>query len=138
MKNNSYSPVKEWLSRAESNFEIAKAGKRISKKVSYDDLCFECQQAAEKAIKAILIFYDLPFLKKHDIDYLLDLAKEAKVDVPPAIKETSFLSEYATDTRYPGNYDPANNKEYKTALRAAQKVLKWAKSIIEKKNGKLF
>jgi HEPN domain-containing protein len=43
-----------WLRRARSNLEIAKSGKRAQ--VMYEDLCFEAQQAAEKALKALLLY----------------------------------------------------------------------------------
>ena len=45
----------EWLKRASSNLYIAKAG-RINN-VYLEDLCFEAEQSAEKALKALLIFF---------------------------------------------------------------------------------
>jgi len=42
----------EWLRRARSN--LARAKNRIAE-ACLEDLCFDSQQAAEKAIKAILI-----------------------------------------------------------------------------------
>jgi len=41
-----------WLRRAESNLHIARMGK--GEGVFLEDLCFEAQQAAEKALKACL------------------------------------------------------------------------------------
>jgi HEPN domain-containing protein len=41
---------REWLNRARSNLALAKAS--ISPDTNLEDLCFEAQQAAEKAIKA--------------------------------------------------------------------------------------
>jgi HEPN domain-containing protein len=49
MKSNELAVA--WLKRAISNLEKAKIGK-ISKALSYEDLCFDCQQAVEKALKA--------------------------------------------------------------------------------------
>ena len=43
---------REWLNRARSNLAIAKS--RVAG-VYLEDLCFEAQQAAEKAIKAVMI-----------------------------------------------------------------------------------
>jgi len=43
-----------WLRRAESNLHIAHLGK--AQGVFLEDLCFEAQQAAEKAMKALLIY----------------------------------------------------------------------------------
>ena len=43
---------REWLNRARSNLAKAKA---CVVDVYWEDLCFDAQQAAEKAIKAVLI-----------------------------------------------------------------------------------
>jgi hypothetical protein len=43
---------REWLNRARSNLAHAQA---VSPEVFLEDLCFDAQQAAEKAIKAIFI-----------------------------------------------------------------------------------
>ncbi|MES0337928.1 MAG: HEPN domain-containing protein [Candidatus Magnetobacterium sp. LHC-1] len=63
----------EWLKRAKSNLEIAIIGK-LSNTILYEDLCFECQQAVEKALKGFLIFIEIPFSKTHSISYLIDMA----------------------------------------------------------------
>ena len=133
MKNDD---SKIWLARAESSFAHAKVG-RVSKKIMYEDLCFNCQQAAEKAIKAILVHNNWNFPWTHDIEALLKLLKSKDVDIPPVIFQSEKLYRYATKSRYPGDEDPVTAKEYKEALKVSEKVLKWAKAIIEKK-GKLL
>ena len=45
MENKEF--VMEWLGRAKSNLERAKLG-RASEDILYEDICFDCQQAAEK------------------------------------------------------------------------------------------
>jgi HEPN domain-containing protein len=52
--------------------------------------------------------------------------------------EAKFLTDYASGTRYPGDYDPVTKTEYREVLKVASTVLKWAKSIIEKKQDELF
>jgi len=49
---------REWLNRARSN--LAQAQARI-KGVYLEDLCFNAQQAAEKAIKGVLILNQVEF-----------------------------------------------------------------------------
>jgi len=44
----------EWLRRARSNLARAKADRNLAD-VLYEDLCFDAQQAAEKAIKGLLV-----------------------------------------------------------------------------------
>jgi len=129
--------VQEWIRYAESAYVLANKGK-VSTKVLYNDLCFEAQQSAEKAIKALLIFYNIKFPKTHDIEYLLNLLKQAKVDIPEVVRDAKILTDYANLSRYPDSFDTIDKKEYKQAIKLTEKVLKWAKSIIEKKENKLF
>ena len=52
-----------WLRRAESNLRIARAGREEG--VFLEDLCFEAQQAAEKALKALLIYLGGEYPRVH-------------------------------------------------------------------------
>jgi hypothetical protein len=47
-----------WIDRAKSSLEIA--GTRNSNLVYYEDLCYQAQQAVEKAVKGLLIYYREP------------------------------------------------------------------------------
>lgn len=47
----------EWLRRAGSNLARAKSG-RITHEILYEDLCFDAQQALEKALKSLYIAPD--------------------------------------------------------------------------------
>ncbi|MEE9464613.1 MAG: HEPN domain-containing protein [Candidatus Neomarinimicrobiota bacterium] len=49
-----------WLNRAKSNLALSKAGINVPG-IYLEDLCFDAQQAAEKAIKAILLLLKIPF-----------------------------------------------------------------------------
>ena len=65
---------REWLNRARSNLALAKAKR---KGVYLEDLCFDAQQAAEKAIKALLIKVDVDFPYVHDLARLLTLLEKS-------------------------------------------------------------
>jgi HEPN domain-containing protein len=39
----------------------------------YDTVAFHCQQAVEKYLKALLVFYNIKFDRQHDLTYLLEL-----------------------------------------------------------------
>jgi len=58
---------REWLNRARSNLALAKA--QIPD-VYLEDLCFDAQQAAEKALKALLIKRAVVFPYVHDLPVL--------------------------------------------------------------------
>jgi HEPN domain-containing protein len=55
----------EWLRRAKGNLALAK--QRKPKDAYWEDLCFEAEQAVEKAVKAVMRFHGIDFPKTHDI-----------------------------------------------------------------------
>jgi HEPN domain-containing protein len=56
MKNKEL--VNDWIKRAKSNLERARAG-RISQDILYEDLCFDAQQCVEKSLKSLLVSLDV-------------------------------------------------------------------------------
>jgi HEPN domain-containing protein len=54
MARKRYPPTdpREWLNRAQSNLALAQ---NVTADAMFEDLCFEAQQAAEKAIKGVFI-----------------------------------------------------------------------------------
>jgi HEPN domain-containing protein len=74
--NKSY---KEWLGRARSSLELAKAAD--NRLVYYEDLCFQAQQSAEKGLKGLLIFYGIEPEKTHNLYTLLqELEKQTEIN----------------------------------------------------------
>lgn len=118
-----------WLRRARSNLNLATAGS-TSPDVLYEDLCFEAQQAAEKAIKAVLVARQFPFPKTQSIGKLIALLSNAGVDAPQHLLDASELTRYATTGRYPGWGDAAERDDYATAVALAEGVLRWAEQLI--------
>lgn len=117
-----------WLVRAESNLRLAEEGNVEG--VVYEDLCFEAQQAVEKAIKALLIHFGDEFPKVHSFTVLLERLQKYIV-LPPYIEDVLELSDYAIQTRYPGDYYPVTEEEYRRAITISQEVLKWVKKAIK-------
>ncbi|MDD4155883.1 MAG: HEPN domain-containing protein [Candidatus Cloacimonetes bacterium] len=129
MKNKKL--VKEWLHRAKSNLKIAIDGK-TSDEVFYEDLCFNAQQATEKALKALFILNDVSIPKTHNIGFLLEsLEKYTDIEVANNIKQSVILTEYAVQSRYPGSYYPVEHDDYMEAIKIAVDVLKWVNKIVE-------
>ncbi len=114
----------DWLRRAKGNLALAKQKK--PKDAFWEDLCFDAQQAAEKAIKAVLVFRQLDFRKTHDLRGLLTLLDSSGVPIPEEIWKADNLTNYAVETRYPGLSEPVNDKEYRDAVALAETVLRWA------------
>ncbi len=123
----------EWLNRARSNFAQAKSGIQVPE-VYLEDLCFQAQQAAEKAIKAILISLDLQFPYTHDIADLLTLIEKTDQDISSQVRKAARLSDYAVEARYPGVSEPVDRDEYEEAVSIANEVMQWAEELIKAKN----
>ena len=119
-----------WLRRARSNLAIARMDKRED--VMLEDLCFEAQQAAEKALKALLIDLSGDYPRTHAFTLLLTRL-EAYLTVPRAVREVIELSDYAVQLRYPGDYHPVSEEEYQRAVVLAARVLRWVESQIPDK-----
>jgi HEPN domain-containing protein len=119
---------REWLRRARSN--LARAGAGLpTPEVLYEDLAFDAQQAAEKAIKAVLVGKAAAFPKTHALVELFDLAEAAGVVVPEGVREAGSLTVYAVETRYPGIED-VTEEEYLEAVELAERVVMWAHQTI--------
>ena len=118
-----------WLRRARSNLARARSLADVSD-VVYEDPCFDAQQAAEKALKAVLVHRKVDFPKTHALADLLTLVAKAGVSVPPEIEEATSLTPYAVETRYPGLWEDVTAQDHMEAVRIAERVLRWAEALI--------
>jgi HEPN domain-containing protein len=75
---------REWLNRAMSNLALAKS--KIPG-TYLEDLCFEAQQAAEKAIKAVMIRRNIEFPYVHDLARLLSMLEEAGEEISAVVRK---------------------------------------------------
>ena len=114
----------EWLQRAKSNMARVKAGK-VSPDILYEDLCYDAQQAVEKALKSVCIIHGIVFPKTHDIAYLIELLEKGNVELPGELQNARILTGYAVETRYPGDYEPVNEDDYRYAMKIAEEVVSW-------------
>lgn len=112
----------EWIRRARSN--LARARKHPGDPdVLYEDLCFDAQQAVEKALKAVLVARQVEFPKTHSIGELMVLLDASGQGVPPDLREAAGLTEYAVASRYPGPVEPVDEPEHRWAIALAERVV---------------
>jgi HEPN domain-containing protein len=90
---------------------------------------FLAQQAIEKAIKAVLIARDVPFERKHDIDYLCSLIEDAGLDLTPDLSAAVTLTPWAVEFRYADPFD-APPLDRTKALETVVAVREWAAQMI--------
>ena len=118
----------DWIKRARSNLARAKIPR--TDEILLEDLCFDAQQAAEKAIKALLISKKITFRFVHDIAELLTVLEKSGVTIPEKVRVSATLTPYAVETRYPGPFEQVTQVELTEAVAIADEVLKWAETEI--------
>ena len=118
---------REWLNRARSDLTLASAA---VPDVLLDDLCFHAQQAAEKAIKAVLISRNVEFPYVHDLAQLLELIEESGEAVPPDVRSATALTRFAILTRYPGLSPAPSQEEYRNAIQTAEAAVDWCSQLV--------
>jgi HEPN domain-containing protein len=96
-----------------------------------EDICFHAQQCAEKALKALLLHRGAAIPKTHTIEVLLDLLKTKGAIIPDGVDEAFELSDYAVQTRYPGEWEPVTKIDARKAIERAAMVLVWVEAQIE-------
>jgi HEPN domain-containing protein len=120
----------EWLNHAKSDLALARLG-TTAEDVLPELICFHAQQAVEKSLKAVLLHNNIRFPLIHDLETLVEIAQHEGLTLPTWADEVADLTPYAAETRYPGHWEDFQENEVVSALDTAQKVIKWASSIIK-------
>lgn len=128
-----YDIANEWLRRSQGSLRMAES---VGLDGTFlEDYCYLCQQAAEKALKAVYVLNGLPFRFMHSIDELMTNLTKNGVATPSAPESIDELTRHANETRIPGLYEPLTQGDYDEALAAARALVAWAKETIESKHG---
>ena len=125
--NDQSGSPEDWLRHAHSDLQLARLSPPPG--VLLEGLCFHAQQAAEKALKAVLVAQDTPFPRTHSIGRLAELLPRG-ISVPREVEDAASLTDYAVTTRYPGVSEPVDEEEYQGAVRLAEEVLAWAERMV--------
>ncbi len=121
--------VAEWIAKAESDLRTATITLRVQRDCPTDTICFHAQQCVEKYLKALLVLQGTPFPKTHDLGVIAALLPEDwRPDVAPALLER--FTDYATVTRYPGDYAEIPLAEARAAIALARKIRKAARGVV--------
>ena len=83
--------------------------------------CWHAQQAAEKALKAVLIFLQIDFRRTHNLNVLRDLLPESW-QLKAAHPDLSNLTRWAIEARYPENRQGATETEASEAVEQARAI----------------
>lgn len=97
--------VRGWLEKARRDFLTAQ--KELTGAEPFADIiCFHAQQAAEKYLKAHLVWQEIDFPRTHALEDLVLLAAQKDPDFLALQEEVTSLTPYAVETRYPEFEEP--------------------------------
>jgi HEPN domain-containing protein len=93
-------------------------------------LRYQSQQAVEKTLEGLRIFYGFEPEFTHNIGILLNEIGKF-TEIPENIKEATRLTKYGVITRYPGEYDEITKENYEESIKIAKECFDW----VENKTG---
>lgn len=108
-----------WVRKAEDDWQAANELAARPQPLR-DAVCFHCQQATEKYLKALLQEKGVPAPKTHDLEDLLDLLLPTDGTLAPFRRGLASLTKYAVEYRYPGVR--ATTRRMAVALRRAEQI----------------
>jgi HEPN domain-containing protein len=95
---------------------------------SNDGVCFHCQQAAEKYLKALMQELARAIPRTHALEDLLNLLLPHHPALNSFRRGLTFLTTFAVETRYPGK--TAKKRQATAVLRRAEQVRAAARTIL--------
>lgn len=88
----------------------------------FDTIAFHCQQAVEKYLKALLIYFEIDFKRSHDLMYLLDLLSQS-IEIKESMYDSAILlNGFSVQIRYPDNTVYLSSEELETSISIAQDI----------------
>jgi HEPN domain-containing protein len=114
--------IKRWIMKAENDLKIAR-DELMTEKPANDMICFHCQQAVEKYLKAFLVKNSIEFKKTHDISELIELCLGVDDSFSELFdKNVDSLTIYAAEIRYPDYFYLPSDDETNDAISKAEYV----------------
>ena len=122
-----------WLDHAHRRLrDAAQRGPDRDRRVQ----CEQAHYAAEFAVKGVIIAHGADFETTHDIDALLDRARDAGESIPADVEEAAALSRYAGSGRYEFDTDAegveVTEEDLQRALKRGRAAVKWAEDGIRR------
>lgn len=113
--------VKKWLSKANNDLKTARNLMSFPEEERVTEaICFHCQQASEKFLKAFLVTKNIEFGRTHILEALLDLCRGVDSDFFNI--STGKLTDYAVEVRYPEVFYTPTQSEAEESVILAERI----------------
>ena len=118
--------ARQWVAKASN--DLLNADNNLgSAKIPYDTVCFHCQQAAEKLLKAYLACIGQSPPVTHDLLLLLEKVLPSNPGAEALRNFLAILMPYAVEIRYPDDWVMPLAEDTEEARDAAKEVMDWLK-----------
>ena len=135
--------AQRWMRQAEIDYDAADYLFRSHIEAYYSFTCFHCQQAVEKALKALMFAKGLierGDLEAHNVLVLADRAQKVDSRLCGIPSKVKIIDTYIGRTRYPDCYDDENSipaekftiQDAQDALLKAGEILELLREVMEK------
>ena len=124
-----------WIKIAEEDLAAAKA---LLRSELLSPSVYHSHQAAEKSLKAFLIFKKYSLVKTHDLVQLIELSMKLDKEFEKIVDEADQLNPFSTKFRYPSEFDIPDHADAALAIKQAQKIMKFVcKKILKLNTGQI-
>lgn len=94
-----------WMRKGDS--DLSDARRTIASEGPFDTACFHAQQAAEKYLKALLVFRQAPIPRTHDLEELARLCDRLVPSLRLSDLELGELTGHGVESRYDVEFWPS-------------------------------
>jgi len=120
----------EWLEYAQRDYDFAVDVESHFWPKHMEKICYNCQQAAEKALKAVLAYHDVEIPRTHNIERLFDECSKYDTSLQMDEKIAGKMTDYATISRYPDKVTMWTEADAKLSLKYAKITLDMVKQAL--------
>lgn len=131
--------VKQWTLKAENDL-LNVTNNLQAEQTPWDTVCFHCQQAVEKYIKAIMVVHGQEVPRTHDLEQVYNLIQAWVPQIEGQRSELRWLTAYAVLSRYPVEVEdaPAGKDEGVRAHQLAQTIQDVCRNYIKEISAELI
>ncbi len=115
------SNYRAWLRKAEHDL-LNIENNLAADETPWDTVCYHAQQAAEKTLKAFLVYHHRPPPRTHDLVALLARCAAFSPDLASLEADCRNLTAFATGSRYPDDLFEPTEDDARAMTDAARRV----------------
>jgi len=119
----------EWLKFSDMDLMTAKHLWETMQPQPLEIICYHCQQAAEKALKAFLVYNCITPPRTHDLNDLRNICRNNDDNFDEIIVSCMRLTDYSVQPRYPMG-DEITDGDTVLALQDGEKINEFVKSKV--------